>query len=229
MEVFSTSFQIVIVAVLLHIYVSDGTVNVILNVGSGRVPGGVLSARSLEHYTHVTHVIVDAALVDISHNTFSVLPNLHIFEAKSKELKAIHADTFMGSHKLSLIDLTDNEITLIEEHAFLLEHLTHLLLGNNVLSKIPQRIFLEALKLRHIDLNSNFLRAIDFEFPLKLEFLNISQNQIVQLDLDIFYGCAHLETLHALHITGAIVLPKRDLKTPRLTTISLSNIPPDDQ
>ncbi|XP_036388070.1 opticin [Megalops cyprinoides] len=102
------------------------------------------------------------------------------FYARFNKIKHITARDFVNMNKLKRIDLTGNQISLIDQDAFRsLPELEDLLLPDNQLQGLPEL----PATLRHIDAKNNQLKSTGvhqdaFKDMTKLEYLYLSHNQL---------------------------------------------------
>ena len=90
--------------------------------------------------------------------------------------------TFNGLVNLSNINLSNNNIQIIDELTFLdLKNLCKINLSNNSLKQINKETFKNLKKLTNVNLNSNQINEIDkdlFKSTINLEILNLNDNHL---------------------------------------------------
>lgn len=138
------------------------------------------------------------------------LPNLKVLRVFNCKLKKIDETLFENLHWLRKIDLTANEISVIEPGAFRhLRNLEHLILDNNeikslhksklfglhnlkslsiknnVLDNLSGHLFRHLINLENLDLSHNKLTTLDKnQFNVNLKSLNVANNQIEEISVN---------------------------------------------
>lgn len=111
---------------------------------------------------------------------FSKIPKLVAFEGQFCQMKAISLGLFKNASSLRKFDVSENEITEVEQNTFDgAFHLEVLKLGRNHIHAIHREAFYWLPELKQVLLNENRLYAIDkhlFSRQTKLEFIDLSHN-----------------------------------------------------
>ncbi|KAJ0173948.1 hypothetical protein K1T71_010094 [Dendrolimus kikuchii] len=181
---------------------------------------------SLDKDTFLSNIALRT--IDLSMNKFNTLSknlfknnfNLVNFSIKENFLEgALSRGTFEGLKNVKEIDLRNQNITSIEDFAFLgLDNVLSIFLNNNKISSLSKKSFNNLKQLNILDLSNNEISNINFEkedliqlltLLLKnnnlthinqeqflglnrLQFLDISNNNIIQLESKSFYSLENL-------------------------------------
>jgi len=118
--------------------------------------------------------------------------------AGEKPMK-LTADVFKTASVLESIDLSDGEVSEIEDGAFYgPAKLKKLNLSGNNLRKLPRDLFPKNNAISEIDLSNNQIEALSrstFKNLQHLRKLDLSNNQLTELDGSIFADMIHLQEL----------------------------------
>ena len=159
--------------------------------------------------------ISNLSINSIDSNFFKLNTNLHTIYLSNNKISVLPFNTFSHLKELNFLYLSFNEISDLDNRTFVgLDNLYELNLGYNKLTKISPRTFYNLSSLSILDLSNNFISQIDrsafakcsrletlylqnnllsrfsprtFEM-LSLFFLNISFNQIEELENETFAG-----------------------------------------
>lgn len=131
---------------------------------------GASKLDTLNLFVNQIHKIDDYA--------FNGLDNLRYLKLRLNQIETIKKLTFAGAINLKRIDLGSNEIETIENGAFNLPNLENIDLGFNKIKIIPMGLFTEALTIREIILDHNFIETVNITDLLSsstLETLNFQE------------------------------------------------------
>lgn len=117
------------------------------------------------------------------------------------QLKAIPANAFQGTSKLTQLILGGNQIESISLAAFNgLTSLRFLFISQNQIQSLPLNTFRPLTSLQHLVLSHNFIESIDgrlFVNNNQLDFLDISANRISGIQENVFDQLTNLRSFDA--------------------------------
>lgn len=141
---------------------------------------------------------------DIDDYAFTGLDNIQILHLGYNRLKKIKRHTFSGAENLKELTIDNNEISVIENGALNLPHLTTISLNQNNIQTISNDLFAKTLMLRNIDVGSNLITSIAksfFNLPM-VEYVKLNHNNLSAIDLNSF---AELRKLSVLQLVNSSV------------------------
>ncbi|XP_066278895.1 toll-like receptor 4 [Branchiostoma lanceolatum] len=159
----------------------------------------------------------------IENTTFGRLPGLEELSIYGSDLSVLKAEVLRHSNNLTDLDLNKNNITFIDERAFIgLKSLEKLQLQHNNIRNLPDKVFDPLPALTYLDLSSNNLNIIPptlFRRLLNLQILYLINNGIVHIDNTTFVG---LNALAHLDISYNRLTTARNVVGPSVKTIYLA-------
>ncbi|XP_078617929.1 uncharacterized protein LOC144885732 [Branchiostoma floridae x Branchiostoma japonicum] len=159
----------------------------------------------------------------IDNTTFGRLPALEELSIYGSDLSLLKAEVFRHSNNLTDLNLGWNNITVIDENAFIgLEILERLKLQRNNIKILPDNVFDPLLALSYLDLSLNFLNTISpglFKSLLNLQRLDLSSNGITKIDKRIFEG---IKSLIFIDLSFNRLTTVRNIVGPSVKSIDLS-------
>ena len=155
-------------------------------------------------------------LIDNLHpGTFSGCKYLNKLQLSNNKIKYLHKNIFSGlTPWLQILRLDDNEITTMDNEAFLpAKKLRVLSLNRNNLTKLNRSAFKGLSLLHHLYLKGNKLKDIEkdaFRGLASLRILDISENLLTGVDTESFRGLRNLNilTLRSNHMRCSCELIK---------------------
>lgn len=139
-----------------------------------------------------------ASLLSVPSTLCRTCPRLKSLDVKSNKLSRV--PDLVACRDLRVLDLVSNRITSLEGRLFDgLSHLHDLLLGHNLIRKIPRDAFHGLTKLQVLDLESNEIDEIHPEAFLaftQLEDLNLGNNMFPMLPTAGLDRILHLKTFN---------------------------------
>ena len=107
---------------------------------------------------------------------------------------------FLGLENLKILDLSNNQIRLIDKHLFKSLHLlTHLYLNDNNVSSLHKETFAHLKSLIKIDLSFNQIKHLPkttFHNLENLKELSLNNNQLKEINKSAFHGLFRLQKLN---------------------------------
>ncbi|RVE49163.1 hypothetical protein evm_006170 [Chilo suppressalis] len=206
---------------LTHLNLSDNSIATIENTvfnSMGSLQFLQLSNNSLQDLSKVNFSnAINLVYVDFSRNELKSLPkelfkgnNLTFFNIEGNNLEGtLIKGTFKGLKRVPKLDLSNQQLTAIEDYAFLgLEAITYLKLNKNKLQSLSLNSFKNLVTLTTLDLSDN--RIVDLNFDstdlINLHVISLENNFISEIEPEYFEG---LSSLHFLHLSNNN-LPKLD-------------------
>lgn len=199
-------------------------------------------------------------IIDLSHNEISSVGKTTFSPQSIKYINLRHNQLqkldFELSESLINLEFSYNVLSLIARDAFSrIAELTSLKLNNNALREIPIGLFKSNSNLNELDLSNNSipvfeqscfflhklkilnlshirLRVLNLMFPLSLESLDLSFNNLASINNDSFLAMRHLEILklndNSLKtLTTGAFEPLENLKKADLQRNKLTSLPRD--
>lgn len=159
----------------------------------------------------------------IEDDAISCIDKLEVLVLRGNKLRSINSKMFRNSNKLEKIDLTDNQIEVIESGSFNLPMLWEINLGKNKLKTIAANTFPSSDGLS-IVLSDNLLETFDFELPSALRFLRIENNPIKSTVnvISFVFPLPNLRYLYMANTTSNLEFSHNNPSTHNLSTIDLS-------
>lgn len=129
---------------------------------------------------------------------FSILPNFQVIYLAGCNLKSVPA-TLPDCHRLSYVNLSDNQLTTIPDQIFMLSELTELTLTKNKIKSLPSEIQ-SASKLQVLVVSQNELTEVPAAINTlpSLIYLDLSKNKLKRLPEDFFNS----KTLKEVNLLG---------------------------
>lgn len=192
-----------------------------LNLGDNRIKsidtGAIQNAPDLEQLNLQYNQIDTLA----DNGAFSGPKNLKHLILYHNKLTILKRDMFKTAQSLLSLDVGFNEITTIEDGTFDLPNIREILLNENKLKTLSDRIFYGAPNIQNVDLQKNVLEHIGkaFEMTTHLHQLQLSENHHLQ-DLNIIELTSKLPELISLSVdaTGLRSLSSTTTATTATTT-----------
>ncbi|XP_050388839.2 insulin-like growth factor-binding protein complex acid labile subunit [Patella vulgata] len=133
-------------------------------------------------------------------------PEVRLLDLGSNNLQNITATIFSHLPNLEYLNLSDNQISSIDEYSFRYQTmLRDLNLNRNRLMKLNSATFHGLSRLKELDLGSNNIRSIESgafsEFTI-LQQLYLHQNKLDNVSSDMFLG---LDNLHLLDLSDNVI------------------------
>lgn len=207
---FLSSYQILILTLVLYIHHSDGSdgeKKKVLEMKDALPENSkTLTAQLIQQRFDEINVLSGVNIVQkckfdtIEVNAFAQMKKLTVFKAIGNELGSIEEKTFSSAANLAEINLKNNKITEIAEKSF--ENMKHLV---------------------KIDLTGNKLTSIkDLGLPRGIKYFSISSNPIGAVMLSMFIEYKSLQHLHATDIYGTIIFSSKSEGSLSVTELKLS-------
>ncbi|XP_063425436.1 toll-like receptor 7 [Mytilus trossulus] len=165
----------------------------------GLTSGVELRSNSLKNYEqihisgHVNSVkITQNYLFKITADIIADAKGLQIISFSQNNILEIKNDTFKGHFDVEHIDLSNNTLRSLPDKIFYNMHkLKFVSLARNKLITLPRNIFATLNELSSLDMEGNSITHIQrTQLPsnnLKLSYINLNYNPIVELPVAIFY------------------------------------------
>lgn len=120
--------------------------------------------------------IINSGLLQLKHEDFLIFYQLEQLNLKENKLSVVQGDTFDSNMKiLEILDLSSNNIEIIEDEAFKnLENLQEIRLNDNLMETIKSNIFGKNLKLKTVQLQNNHLSEISGTLLNQLEAISFA-------------------------------------------------------
>jgi Leucine-rich repeat (LRR) protein len=138
-------------------------------------------------------------IMELEKFAFNGFTELEDLDLSRNNISFIDETAFVNDVKLSSLWLTNNSLTEIHTSTFsLLDNLRNLDLSNNIISSIEPETFRSSVKLESLCLANNKLTSIHpatFKNQSNLSYLDLSGNKIWQIKEGIFYYNTKLESL----------------------------------
>lgn len=175
--------------------------------------------------------------LDLAHNSiqslpasWSGLPNLYVLRLSGNQISQVSNTTFANLSSLHVLNLAGNNLEAIPQGTFDgLQQLRGLRLDGNALRDL-NGIVASLGQLQWLNVSSNTLEWFDFAFiPHRLEFLDISHNEIGELGNFYHLQNFQLQTLDASHnrITVVDELPAKRLQFVQLQHNTIFRVEPN--
>ncbi|CRK99841.1 CLUMA_CG013144, isoform A [Clunio marinus] len=136
-------------------------------------------------------------------NASAVFPNLERYQAKRCSILEVHYSNFIGLPKLQMLDLSGNQIEILQDDVFKdLTSLELLQLSYNKIENINERNFNGLGNLELLELGHNQLQILNndtFRQLSSLYHLRLTKNSIKHIEENSFNGLGKLTTLHLDH------------------------------
>ncbi|KAF7658507.1 hypothetical protein LDENG_00011400 [Lucifuga dentata] len=133
----------------------------------------------------------------------------HIYLERNK-IEAVAYNSLLGLGYLKYLNLQENRINVIHDHAFQdLVWLENFYLNDNLLSELPRLAFKGLTRLKMLNLGGNQLSNVSktwFSDLVELEVLYLDRNQLVYIEEGTFENLTSLITLH-LNSNNLTTLP----------------------
>eukprot|EP00057_Strongylocentrotus_purpuratus_P028266 XP_011682740.1 PREDICTED: insulin-like growth factor-binding protein complex acid labile subunit [Strongylocentrotus purpuratus] len=155
-----------------------------------------------------TYAIPNLTYLDLQSNRIPSIPprafwglgNLIRLDIHQSRIDTLHNDSFEGLESLEIVDLTGNHLSYVTKYMFLFSlQLQSLILSSNWFTELSPKQFDDIASLTSLNLarcRITDLRPQRGGWNLRnLKFLDISQNRLVRIDKNSFYGMANLTTL----------------------------------
>ena len=168
----------------------------------------------------------DIKYIESANLTFQYLSSLKALNMSNNQIKSLDSNALESLSQLSDLNLAWNNIGLIKRDYFLnLRKLRMLKIGFNLLESID----ILNNNLEYLDLEQNKLDKIgehDFEFNLKLKFLNLNSNPIQKIDPRAIFRLTFLKTLKLANTSLNEIFLTKSLKELDLSylNVSITNI-----
>ena len=128
------------------------------------------------------------------------LTNLEILYLNENQIKSFDRDMFNEIKELILLNLADNDLTILPKGLFMgLRNLKYLYLNGNWINSLEKELFNENNKLTYLNLAENSLFVLPkglFTALENLEYLSLFANQINLFDKELFNETNKLTVLH---------------------------------
>ncbi|XP_052061117.1 leucine-rich repeat-containing protein 15-like [Mytilus californianus] len=126
--------------------------------------------------------------------------SIQILNISDNQIAEIKQDTFKDMYNLKTLDLTNNEIHVIENFSFELLSLDNLLLQGNSLTHLWKTYFTGAKKIMCLDISYNKLTDISNDafdsLQNSIRILKLNNNQIKHIHVGMFRGMKYLQELN---------------------------------
>lgn len=171
-------------------------------------------------------IISNRQLYILPPNIGKIVTNVSRFEASNVGLLAVNQNAFDGMDQLKVLNLSRNQISLIESKTFLnLTELKILDLSFNQIEIIEVKAFEDFNELEQLNLEHNLLSMLPsdtFESLLNLRILILSYNKIRELNDEIFTGINVVEEFYINNNELEVVNPKivSDFETSKIIDFS---------
>ncbi|CAH0764155.1 unnamed protein product [Diatraea saccharalis] len=199
---------------LTYLDLSDNTILSIENTVFYNMPSLQLlklNKNSLQelgetYFANFTHL----EYVDFSKNNLKKLPNnlfkgndISFFDIEGNNLEgSLSKGTFEGLKRVPKLDLSNQQLTSIEDYAFVgLDVITDLKLNKNKLQTLSINSFKKLTSLIMLDLSDNIIFDLSFDSTdlINLRVLSLTNNFITNIQHEYFKG---LSSLHFLHLSN---------------------------
>lgn len=178
--------------------------------------------------------LIRLVVLDVSHNllvhlgpdTFKNLYSLQVLRLAHNQLGHLSDASFSGLANLHTLELTHNQLTTLTGRALQgLAVLTHLSLDHNQLEAVHKAAFNNCTSLHYLSLAHNELPVLPeaVERAQLLRTLDVSHNQISNLEEGALQGLTHLQELRLAHNVLTNVTRGSLAKVPSLTYLDLSH------
>ncbi|KAK7066357.1 hypothetical protein SK128_011653 [Halocaridina rubra] len=151
-----------------------------------------LSASAFHHFTGLKEFqMTHCNLTLLQDDTFASQSELDILNLSENKLTRIGHYTLRGLTTLHELDLSFNNLTVLEKPFISLSSLKYLRLHNNLLSSITQDTFVGLNQVQDINLSNNkisFLEVAAFQHLVSLAHLTLSHNPLSTLATLDFFG-----------------------------------------
>lgn len=135
----------------------------------------------------------------IEKDFFNGLLNLTVLDLNCNSIRSIDSEAFRHTPQLEKLDLAGNMIDLKPDMFIHLTKLTFLSLDANQINTLGKRSFLGLKNLEILTLKDNKIKHLtdsnEFEGLIRLRKLNLQNNQLTNLDLNVFSTLSLLEEL----------------------------------
>jgi len=154
--------------------------------------------NSLDGFERITHKNMPQEIQKSFPSLVEITKKLTKLYASGSTMK-LTADVFAGAIQLEMIDLSDGELSEIENRAFYgPSKLKKLNLSGNKLRKLPRDLFPRDSTVKEINLSYNQIEVLSrstFKNLQHMKKLDLSNNQLTELDGSIFADMVHLQEL----------------------------------
>ena len=137
----------------------------------------------------------------------NILENVNLRGNWISKILSIAPDAFLGLHKLIMLDLSGNDLSLINKNWFFdLGNLELLDLSWNQLEEIPDTAFDNLHKLKNLELDNNKIEIVTrrmFHSNQQLQLIYLNDNQIKVIQSGTF---AHFNKLTELYLSANICI-----------------------
>lgn len=134
---------------------------------------------------------------------FEFYPNLHTMYTWNTGIRNVSWEAFKNSQHLKSLDLSQNNITELQDNGAgtfsLSPNLIRLDVSNNEIRAIVKTAFMGLSRLTHLYLENNRIEAIfpeTFDPLVKLTTLRLNKNQITRIESKLFHNNRELSILH---------------------------------
>jgi Leucine-rich repeat (LRR) protein len=176
-----------------------------------------------------SHNLKQLKNIYLSHNEITILEHmvfggaaeLQTIDLSYNTMSIIKETAFYGLKKLTWLDLSYNTIVNLEQGQLVeLVMLDTILLSHNLIEKIPSKFFEHNGALKTVYLNNNKLKSLDSATTLKLDLINLANNQLEMFD---FVNIEATEQILSNNFLETIVIGEY-VKTLELSNNKIANI-----
>lgn len=158
--------------------------------------------NSIRGYEKITHQSMPQNVRETFPGLMEITKKLTRLYVSGSQMR-ITADVFSGADQLEMINLSDGEITEIDNRSFYgTRKLKKLNLSGNKLTKLPSEMFPQGNSIKELDLSRNQIATIDrstFKNLQHLKKLDLRNNKLTNLNGFVF---ADMINLQELDLTG---------------------------
>lgn len=141
------------------------------------------NAFAMAQHLWYLEIVRNPGLREIPANAFSGAFNLGVLDLLNNGIERIHESAFNGVNLIEALFIDNNRLREIPTNAFTpLKLLQGIALGGNQLTRIESGLFSSNSQIFYLDVNNNFINAIErtfFDVLPNLRFLNLLENSCI--------------------------------------------------
>lgn len=175
---------------------------------------GTLTSSTTSASKASSSCAIDLEVLDISHNSFVLLPangfgtlkRLKLLKVNNNEISMLADKALGGLRSLQIVDLSSNKIVALPSELFKdpSQSIQEIHLENNSISVLSPGLFSNLVQLQALDLSinqltSSWINKSTFKGLIRLVLLDLSSNKITKLESEMFSDLYTLQILNLRH------------------------------